>query len=132
MTAPTPTLSGLLQRSNIDNHDEVLKICNTSLKQSKGDLKLQHVKVVALIKLDRYDDALRLLEEDGDKLKKAAALERAYALYKTGELSEAKAVAKAISESRGAKHVEAQAVRISMRSEKNVGTRSLLMVVISI
>ena len=112
MTAPTKTLSALLQRTTIDDHEEVLKACNASLKQSKGDLELQHVKFVALLKLDRYDDALRVLEEGGDRLKNRAEVERAYALYKNGELEEAKKIAKAISNNRGARHVEAQAVGV--------------------
>lgn len=111
MAAPTKTLSALLQRTKIDDHEEILRACNASLKQSKGDLELQHVKVVALLKLDRYDDVLRVLEENGDPLKKRAVVERAYALYKVGELSEAKVLAKEIAKSRGARHVEAQAVR---------------------
>lgn len=112
MAAPAKTLSTLLQRSTIEDHEEVLRTCNASLKQSKGDVELQHIKVIALLKLDRYEDALGVLEEGGVKLKRSAAIERAYALYKIGELSEAKTIAKSIAEDRGARHVEAQAVRI--------------------
>lgn len=114
MAAPAKTLSALLQRTSIEDHEEVLKACNASLKQSKGDLELQHIKLVALLKLDRYDDALRVLEEGGDRLKQKAPTERAYALYKVGDYEEAKNVANRISEERGAMHVEAQS---SYRSE---------------
>ncbi|KAL6717009.1 Signal recognition particle subunit SRP72 [Lecanora helva] len=114
MAASANTLSGLLQRSTINDHEEVLRACNTSLKQSRGDIELQHTRVVSLLKLDRYEDALRTLEEGGNALKKKAAIERAYALYKIGELSEAKEIAKSILDDRGARHVEAQA---SYRSE---------------
>ena len=110
MATPAKSLSALLQRTSIKDHEEILKACNASLKQSKGDLELQHIKLVALLKLDRYDDALRVLEEGGDLLKQKAPTERAYALYKIGEFEEAKNVAKRISEERGARHVEAQAV----------------------
>lgn len=110
MATPAKTLSALLQRTSIDDHEEVLTACNASLKQSKGDLELQHVKFVALLKLDRYDDALRVLEESGDRLKQRVPIERAYALYKVGDFEEAKSIAKRISEERGARHVEAQAV----------------------
>lgn len=112
MATPAKTLSALLQRTLIDDHEEVLKACNASLKQSKADLQLQHVKFVALLKLDRYDDALRVLEEGGDRLKQRVPTERAYALYKVGEFEEAKNIAKGVSEERGARHVEAQAVCI--------------------
>ena len=132
MAAPTKALSTLLQRPSIDDHEEVLQACNASLKQSKGDLQIQHFKFVALLKLDRYEDALRVLEESGDPLKKRVAFERAYALYKVGELSEAKETAKGIAEDRGARHVEAQAVRISYVQKRNEGTSSSLLVVVSI
>ncbi|KAF6224983.1 hypothetical protein HO133_010178 [Letharia lupina] len=114
MATAANTLSALLQRTSIDDHEEVLKACNASLKNSKGDLELQHVKFVALVKLDRYNDALRVLEEGGDRLKQRVPTERAYALYKIGDFEEAKIAAKRISEERGARHVEAQA---SYRSE---------------
>ena len=105
------SLSTLLKRTTIDDHEEILKACNASLKQSKGDLEIQHVRLVALLKLDRYDDALRTLEDGGDLLKQRAQLEHAYALYKVGDLEDAKKLAKEIGSNRGARHVEAQAVR---------------------
>ena len=126
MATPAKTLSALLQRSTIDDHEEILKACNHSLKQSKNDLDTQHVKVVALLKLDRYEDALRVLEEGGDKLKGKAAVERAYALYKIGELAEATKIAKSVTENRGARHVEAQAVRISLTRKKGQILSSLM------
>ena len=110
MATPAKTLSALLQRTTIDDHEEVLKACNASLKLSKGDLELQHTKFVALLKSDRYDDALRVLDEGGDRLKPRVPTERAYALYKVGDFEEAKKIAKGVSEERGARHVEAQAV----------------------
>ena len=110
MTNTIKSLSGLLQRSEIDDHEEILQACNASLKQSKTDADAQHAKLVALIKLDRYDDALRVLEQGGDKLKQKAKIENAYALYKIGELEQAKEIAKTL-DGRGARHVEAQAVR---------------------
>lgn len=108
--AAVQSLSSLLQKATIDDHEEVLKTCNAALKKSKHDTQAQHVKVVALLKLDRYDDALRVIEEAGDALKERAALEYAYALYKCGKLSEAVDVAARSDAGRGAKHVEAQAV----------------------
>lgn len=110
--AAVQSISSLLQRATIEDHEEVLKTCNAALKKSKNDTQAQHVKVVALLNLDRYDDALRVIEEGGDALKKRAALEYAYALYKSGKLSEAVDVAARSGAGRGAKHVEAQAVRI--------------------
>ena len=114
MATPAKTLSALLQRTSIDDHEEVLKACDASLKHSKGDVELRHIKFVALLKLDRYDDALRVLEEGGDRLKQRVPIERAYALYKIGDFEEAKDFAKLVSDGRGARHVEAQAVACSL------------------
>ena len=111
MSSSAKSLSSLLlQQSSIDDHEEILKACNTALKTSKNDPELLHVRFVALLKLDRYEDALKAIEESGDKLKDRAKIERAYALYKNGQLEEAKALAQTVTQSRGAKHVEAQAV----------------------
>lgn len=111
MATSSQSLSALLKQTTIDDHEAVLKACNISLKQAKGDLQLQHTKFVALLKLDRYDDALRVLEEGGNNLKEKARFERAYALYKVGDLEQAKDIAETIEDERGARHVEAQAVR---------------------
>ena len=112
MAAGGPTLNSLLKKTTIEDHEEVLKACNATLKQSKGDVDTQHVRVVALLKLDRFDDAIHVLEEGGDKLKQKAQLEHAYALYKLGKLDEARNLANRVTSERGARHVEAQAVRI--------------------
>lgn len=84
------------------------------LKKSKADILTQHVKVVALLKLDRYDDAARFFEEAGNGLKSQASLEYAYTLYKTGKLQEAAEQAAGIDGHRAAKHVQAQSVRASL------------------
>ncbi|KAI4205570.1 MAG: hypothetical protein LQ350_000349 [Teloschistes chrysophthalmus] len=109
MAGGAGSLNALLQRASIDDHDEILKACNASLKQSKKDLSAQHAKFVALLKLDRYEDALKVLESAGRDLVDQVQLEKSYALYKTGQLSEAASIAKAITDDRGARHVEAQA-----------------------
>ena len=110
MASPPKTLSALLAKTEITDHEEILRTCTTSLKTSKPDLETQHIRLVALLKLDRYNDALRVLEEAGPTLKAKAKLERAYALYKTGELEEARAIVREVGDERGARHVEAQAV----------------------
>ena len=104
-----PSLDALLQRAAIDDHEEILEACDAALKQSKGDVKVHRIKCLALLKLERYEDALRVLEQGGENVKQISQLERAYALYKNGDLRQAKEVAKQIA-SRGARHVEAQAV----------------------
>lgn len=102
------SLASLLKQTHLDDHEEVLKQANAAMKQSKGDLDAQHVKVVALLKLDQYDDALAALDAGGDKLKERATLEHAYALYKCGKPADAAELARKSSQ-RGPQHVEAQA-----------------------
>ncbi len=104
----TPLLTALLKRAVLDDHDELLKASNAALKKSKTDVEAQCIKTIALVKLDRYDDAVKLVEESGQSLRERVALEYAYALYKVGRLEEAADVAKS-AENRGGQHLEAQA-----------------------
>ncbi|KAL9112617.1 MAG: hypothetical protein Q9227_003188 [Pyrenula ochraceoflavens] len=108
MATTVPSLQSLLSRTTLDDHEEVLKAANGALKTSKNDSEAQHARVVALLKLDRYDDAVRVFEEAGDALKQKAGLEYAYGLYKTGRLKEAREAASHV-EGQGARFVEAQA-----------------------
>lgn len=107
--ASTATLANLLRQGTIDDHEELLKAANATLKTSKSDTEAQHVKVVALLKLDRFEEALQALEAGGESLKSKITLEHAYALYKTGKPEEAARIAQKGTD-RGSKHVEAQAV----------------------
>ncbi|ODH52980.1 hypothetical protein GX48_00848 [Paracoccidioides brasiliensis] len=109
MATSTQSISALLQRSTIDDHEEVIKACNAVLKKSKHDLHALHVKTVALVKLDRFEDAIRVVEEGGDALKNRVPLEWSYCLYKIGKLEDAIKIAASAETGRGGKHVEAQA-----------------------
>ena len=108
MATTTPLLTALLKKATIDDHNEILKASNAALKKNKSDTEAQHSKVVALLNLEEYDDAVKFVDECGHSLKSKAALEHAYALYKTGKLREAADLAQTI-EDRGARHLEAQA-----------------------
>jgi tetratricopeptide (TPR) repeat protein len=110
MAAGLPALGALLKKATIEDHEEIIKACNATLKQSKGNLEAQQTKVVALLKLDRYDDALHVFEESGEELKSKARLEHAYTLYKVGDLEQALSEARQIQDSRAARHLEAQTV----------------------
>ncbi len=123
MASKTRSLSALLQTATIDDHEEVLRACDASLKQSKQDIRSLHSKVVAFLKLDRYEDALHILEDGGSVLKDEAQLETSYALYKTGQLDEARRIATNVDD-RGARHVEAQAVCVH-RSSSSLYTHGL-------
>ena len=108
MSSSVRSLATLLKQTDIEDHEEVLKAADASLKHSKGDLESQQVKVVALLKLDRYKDAIKAIDAGGAKLKEKVRLEHAYALYKAGRPTEAAEIAKDGNE-RGFHHVEAQA-----------------------
>lgn len=108
MASSVPNLTSILRQTDIEDHEEVLRAADAALKSSKGDLGTQHFKLTALLKLDRFDDAIKVLESGGDKLKNQARLEWAYALYKSGNPGKAAEVAKEGAE-RGYRHVEAQA-----------------------
>ncbi|KAF2481693.1 hypothetical protein BDY17DRAFT_252876 [Neohortaea acidophila] len=101
------TLSALLQRSDIEDHQQVLQASDAALKENKADLNTQHIKAIALLKLDRYEDAVKVLEAGAGNLKDEARLEYAYALYKSGNAAKAAEVAQQGAD-RGCKHVEAQ------------------------
>ncbi|QSZ37758.1 hypothetical protein DSL72_008857 [Monilinia vaccinii-corymbosi] len=114
MANPTATLTSLLRNSSLTDHDEILKATNAVLKTSKSDPNALHARAVALLKLDRFDDALRALDDGGDKLASQCILERAYALYKLGKLADAAEVCKE-GNGRGLKHVAAQ---VAYRAER--------------
>ena len=108
MSSSIQSLATLLNRTNIEDHVEILEAANNNLKSAKGDLEAQHVRAIALLKLDRYEDAVKAIEAGGDRLKEKAQLELAYALYKSGKPEEAAKVASQ-GDGRGFEHVEAQA-----------------------
>ncbi|KAG5662334.1 hypothetical protein KAF25_004752 [Fusarium avenaceum] len=114
---PAAALSALLRQSTIEDHDEVLKAANAALKANKNDVDSQHTRIVALLKLDRFEDALRAIADASLILQPRIALENAYALYKTGKLSEATAVLQStgIENKRGLQHAAAQ---VAYRAER--------------
>ncbi|ORY71549.1 uncharacterized protein BCR38DRAFT_330549 [Pseudomassariella vexata] len=109
MSTAAANLASLLRASSIDDHEEVLKAANAAIKASKSDLEAQHTRVVALLKLDRFEDALRAIAEGGDKLEQECIVEKTYALYKSGQLSDAtKVLESAPLSSRALRHLAAQ------------------------
>ncbi|KAK5174641.1 Signal recognition particle subunit SRP72 [Saxophila tyrrhenica] len=114
MSTSVGSLASLLKQTDIEDHSEVLQAAESTLKQFKGDLEAQHVKAIALLKLDRYGDAVKAIEAGGAKLKDRARLDYAYALYKDGKPAQAAEIAREGGE-RGFEHVEAQA---SYRTEE--------------
>lgn len=113
---PAAALSSLLRDASIDDHDEVLKAANLAIKADKSDILARHTKLVALLKLDRFNDAVRFLAESGSTLESKCVIEKVYALYKSGELEEATATLnKAGLRQRSLQHIAAQ---VAYRAER--------------
>ncbi|KAK6426148.1 Signal recognition particle subunit SRP72, partial [Oleoguttula sp. CCFEE 5521] len=119
------TLTSLLSKSTIEYHAEILSAAQKSITQSKGgtsDVTTQRTALVALLKLDRFAEAVAFVDTY-PKLKAEANLEYAYALYKAGRPAEAAEVAaKGEDGGRGLRHVEAQS---RYRAEEFVKAREL-------
>ncbi|KAK6358345.1 Signal recognition particle core component [Orbilia blumenaviensis] len=113
MTTSTPaSLSVLLQTLSLDDnnsHEEFLRQANNILKSS-SDPDTLRTRIVALIKLERYDEAIKSIEQSGAA---GLALEHAYCLYKLGDLKGALEISidKVETErrQRALKHLHAQA-----------------------
>ena len=87
--------------------DAILNAADTTLKSTPTSSTAQRARIIALLHLDRYRDALDTLTSASDILP-STPLEHAYALYKLGRLDEARDICKNQS-SRGLQHVAAQA-----------------------
>ncbi|KAM3564887.1 hypothetical protein MY1884_000487 [Beauveria asiatica] len=113
---PAAALSALLRGATIDDHEEILKAANAAIKADKSNFLARHTKLVALLKLDRFDDAVRFLAESGSALENKCIVEKAYALYKSGELEEATSILKKAGlRERSLQHIAAQ---VAYRAER--------------
>ncbi|KAF2015218.1 hypothetical protein BU24DRAFT_390542 [Aaosphaeria arxii CBS 175.79] len=119
MATPLKSLSALLAQTSLDDHDEILKAANASIKRSKTDIDAHHAKAIALLHLDRFEDAEKVFV-DVPELQDKARFEYAYALYKAGNAAKAVKVAAAGESSTPMKHVLAQAAYRSENFEQAV------------
>lgn len=102
------TLSALLKKSTLDDHESILNASEDILKEQQSHQEAQLVKAIALSKLERYDEALKHFQTY-DNLQTQLPEAYAYCLYKLGQFEEAVQVALAPKNSRGAQHVALQA-----------------------
>lgn len=102
------SLSSLLGRATLDDHDALLAASENTLKTSSSDSQAQQTKAVALLKLERYADALAYFQKS-KTLQDAIPEAYAYCLYRSGLFEEAVKVASAAKDSRGAQHLILQA-----------------------
>ncbi|KAI9679672.1 MAG: Signal recognition particle core component [Trizodia sp. TS-e1964] len=109
MASGTPlSLANLLKQTTLDDHKEVLNASINAINRNKADLEAHHARVVAYLKLEKYENALQAIAEGGDKLKSQCQLEQAYAYYKIGKFTEAEDIAAKSSPRRGMQQIEAQ------------------------
>lgn len=104
-----------LSASPDPDHALILEHCDKVLSTAKAHPRALHTKIVALLSLDRYDEAWQIFESPDAPAVANATLEKAYCLYKLGRLDEAQAAAQTAADSgdrnaRGLRHVQAQAV----------------------
>lgn len=110
-------LSSILRAATIDDHEEALKLANAALKADESDVRSQRVRVVALLKLDRFQDAVQAVTDGGDQLEQLCHLELAYALYKSGKLDEATALLNRIG-SHTIRQFQHLAAQVAYRAER--------------
>lgn len=108
MAASAKSLSSLLAQTSIDDHEEILRAANADIKKSKTNVEAHHVKAVALLHLDRYEEAVQVFE-GVTQLQEKARFEYAYALYRSGDAAKAVEVAEKGDSSRAMRHVLGQA-----------------------
>jgi signal recognition particle subunit SRP72 len=113
MSSRKVNLSDLLGQLNIhsseESHEKVLELAKQVLDLSPADNSARHSKLVALIKLDRFQEALKFLKSDAS-LPGIFPLEHCYVLYKLDRLDELVTVTGTLSEvHRGIAHALAQA-----------------------
>ncbi|KAK6341257.1 Signal recognition particle core component [Orbilia brochopaga] len=114
MSASTPASLAVLLKSlsleDAHDHEEILRTANNILK-SNPDPQTLRTRIVALIKLERYDEAIKSLEQTNGSA--GLELEHAYCLYKQGDLQGALSIspdgATTERRQRALKHLQAQA-----------------------
>ncbi|ANB12714.1 Srp72p [Sugiyamaella lignohabitans] len=80
-------LDQLKIHSKSEDHERVLECAGNILKQSPNDKNALHSKLVTLIKLDKFSQALKLVK-DSQQLETSFPVEYAYVLYKTENFEE--------------------------------------------
>ncbi|KAK5095841.1 Signal recognition particle subunit SRP72 [Exophiala xenobiotica] len=101
-------LTSLLKKSTLDDHDALLQAADGALKSSPNDTQAQQIRAIALLKLERYSDALAYFGHVKD-LRESLPEAYSYCLYRSGKFEEAVAAASSVQNSRGAQHIKLQA-----------------------
>lgn len=97
-------LSTLLGNSN---YAKALKIIDQVLKVSPNDEDAQRCKIVSLLQVGQFDDAIKLLK--AGRLADSMPFEKAYCLYRLSRFTEALDALKSVSESQAAAKLQLEA-----------------------
>ena len=109
-SAALPELfSKMTLAASSDDFERVLMLSNEILTSSPTDARAARQKITALIKLDRYAEALAFIHGSSFLEDTETLLERGFCLYKVGKCEEAKQVLDGGS-GRAVDHVRAQIV----------------------
>lgn len=111
-----PALFGELERFvSQAEYEKALKMCDKILGIASDDQDALHCKLITLIRLEKYSDALALLSRKF-KGENKFLFERAYCLYRSNQLSQALEVIETAKQSSqqdvATRHLEAQLVKI--------------------
>lgn len=113
---PAPGLSDLFAKLSLaaseNDYDRVLDLADELLKSSPTNSRAAKQKLTALIKLDRYKEALAFLDNSTCLKNEETVLERGFCLYKVGKCVEAEEVLKTTT-GRAVEHIRAQNVSLS-------------------
>jgi len=105
-------LSQLTIAAAMDDYEKAVKVATDVLAAEPTNAHAARQKAIALIKLDKYKDALAFLDQAATFLNaQEVVLERGYCLYKLGRGEEAIHVLK-MGSGRAVQHVQAQNVRL--------------------
>lgn len=105
--------SNLTIAASSNDYERALIISDELLKSSPTDPRVARQKIIALIKLDRYKDALSFIEECTFLNGKDLVLEKGFCLYKLGNGPDAENILQQ-GTGRGVQHIRAQNVRPSV------------------
>src|SRR5437762_13640218 len=125
---PASSLSDLFVKLSLaaseNDYDKVLDLADQLLKSSPTDSRAAKQKVTALIKLDRYKEALTFLDKSTFLRDEETVLERGFCLYKFGKCVEAEEILKTMT-GRAAEHIRAQNVSLSFEMNERADQRHI-------
>ncbi len=122
----TELLKNLEFSSKNEEHLEVLDNSSKILRVTPDHEEALRKKVIALINLDKYDEAFKTINEFPKNVDLFLSLEKAYVLYKLHKHDDLKELISKIPSHRGLDHILAQDVSSSLNFAKFTGLFQLI------